>query len=177
MLLSVVASFGLTACESEEGGSNVLEAVVQATDQVIDAVESEEETYLTPVATGSTIAGDVSGSSGTASVTGWRSSMEYVPENSQYLNFAEKLFIDLDGFAAAGVSLSGNLVVTRHSLDFGTNDSIDDASRMTHYVASVVASGTVQGNFIVDVHANASGTTLWTCGTINDETTGSGACF
>jgi hypothetical protein len=175
--LCAISLFGLTACESDEGGSTVLDAVVLSADQVVDAIESDEATYLTPVATGSTVAGDVSGSSGTASVSGWRSSMEYVPGDSQYLNFAEKLFVDLDGFTAGGVTLSGNLVVTRHSLDYGTGNSIDDASRMTHYVASVVAAGTVQGNFTIDVHANASGTTLWTCGTINDETTGSGACF
>ncbi len=155
-----------------------MDAVVQATEAVVEAIEADPDTWLVPVATGTEITGTFEGAAGSQiNVTGWRSTSEYLPGQAQYLAFAEKLFLDLDGYAAAGLSLSGSVVVTRHSLDYGAGDKIDDASRLTHYVGSVVANGPVQGSFTVDVHANASGNTLWTCGVINEEETGSGRCY
>jgi hypothetical protein len=177
-LLLLLLALSLCACEEDEGGSTILDAVVASADSVDAAVEADPDMWLVDASTGTEVVGTLEGSSGgTIDVSGWRSTMEYVPGESQYLAYAEKLFFDIEGFNLGAVSLSGSLVVTRHSLDYGTNDKIDDTSRTTHYVGTVVANGDVTGDFTVDVHANASGTTLWTCGTINDEETGSGACF
>jgi hypothetical protein len=176
--LPISALLLLCACNGgDEGGATVLDAIVQSSDAVVAAVEDDPDTWQVDVATGIEIAGTLDESGGTIDVTGWRSSMEYLPGQSQYLNFAEKLFLDLSGFNAAGLSVTGSVVVTRHSLDFGTDDKIDDASRTTHYAGNVVTNGSVQGSFVLDVHANATGTTLWTCGVINAEETGSGRCY
>ncbi len=177
--LASLALLALPACEEDEGGSLVLDAVVESTDAVVAAVEADPDTWLVVADTGTEVSGTLEGSSGgSIQVSGWRSTMEYIPGEAQYLAFAEKLFLEMDGFpTSAGVSVSGSLVVTRHSLDYGTNEKIDDASRLTHYAGNVVAAGAASGQFVVDVHANASGTTLWTCGFINDEETGSGRCY
>ncbi len=153
----------------------MLDAVVAAADGVTRAIEAEPDVWLTDVDAGRAVSGTLEGS-GSIDVTGWRGSSEYAA-GGQYKSYGEKLFLDLDGYTTAGLSLSGSVVVTRHSLDYGTNGKVEDASRSTRYVGSVVASGAVSGNFVVDVHANASGTTLWSCGVINDEETGAGRCF
>lgn len=177
LVLCSAAGWMLPACAADEGGKTVLDAVVQSSDRVVNAMNDDPDSWLVTVGTGSEISGTFDEGSGQIDVSGWRGAMEYVPGESQYLNFAEKLFMSFDGFAAGEISLTGTVVVTRHSLDYGTNDKIDDASRTTHYAGSVVTNGSVQGSFVIDVHANATGTTLWTCGVINEEETGSGACY
>lgn len=153
----------------------VLDSVVAATEAVFDAIEADPDTWLMTVDEGVEVSGTLD-ATGSIDVTGWRSSSDHTG-GAQYQAFGEKLFLDLDAYTTTGLSLSGSVVVTRHSLDYGTGGKIEDASRSTRYVGSVVANGAVQGNFVVDVHANASGNTLWTCGLINDQETGSGRCF
>jgi hypothetical protein len=177
-LVLVFAAPFLVACEEEKGGSAILDGVVKATDTVLKTIEDDSSTFLLPADQGFEVQGTVEDpTGGTIQVSGWRSTVDYVPGGAQYLSLSEKLFLDVTTFNVNGLSLSGDLVVTRHSLDYGSGESIEDSNRTTHYAATLVASGAQQGNFVVDVNSNATGVVLWTCGVVNDEEVGLGACY
>jgi hypothetical protein len=55
--------------------------------------------------------------------------------------------------------------------------NIEDANRTTTYVGTVELTGDLAGVYALDIHAQATGSTLWTCGTINDDEIGFGACY
>jgi hypothetical protein len=177
ILCLAVAPF-VAACEEDQGGQAVLDGVVKATDLVLATIDDDQGTYLIEVEQGFEIDGTVQDTTGgTIQVSGWRSSADYAPGDAQYQTLSEKLFLDVTTFNAGGVVLSGDLVVTRHSVDYGTATNIEDSNRTTHYAASLTASGSQSGNFVVDVNSNATGVVQWTCGVVNEEEMGNGACY
>src|SRR5688572_30682830 len=75
-----VAGLALAGCEEDKGGGKVLDSVVSATDQVIGAIENDPDTWLTEAEYGDDVAGTVEGGGGSITVSGWRTTTEYVPE-------------------------------------------------------------------------------------------------
>jgi hypothetical protein len=168
----------LPACGGNEDADAVLDAVVEVADLAFRTVE-EDETWLAPAAEGSDISGSLTNSiGGSLTAGGWRNSTQHENSGGVHLTFGERMVIELNQWEAAGILLSGRLSLTRHSLDYGPpGGNIEDASRTTRYLGQVDGEGEASGSFAVDVHAFASGSTLWTCGTINDVEIEFGRCY
>jgi hypothetical protein len=172
----IVIALLVGGCSEDKGGSKVLDAVVASTDAVFKAIE-EDEMWLMPLTEGFEVSGTLTGS-GSVQVTGWRHAVNEESSTGFHLVFSEKLNMQYSSYASGAVVLNGLVTLTRHSHDFGqAGAQVDDASRMTSYRGAVAASGEVAGSFEVDVHTFAAGTTLWTCGLVNDEEQGNGPCF
>jgi hypothetical protein len=168
----------VTACSSDAQNDAMVNAVVEVADVAFRAVE-EDETWLADATIGSDISGMLSNEiGGSMTVGGWRTSSQYDNQGGVHLTFGERLVIQLNQWEGAGVLMTGTLSLTRHSLDHGpSGGDIEDASRTTRYLGQFDAEGAAEGSFAVDIHAFASGTTLWTCGTVNDEDVEFGRCF
>jgi hypothetical protein len=164
------------ACSEDEGGSKVLDAVVASADAVFRTVEADS-TWLMAIEDGFEVTGTLTGD-GSITVTGWRHAVAEESSNGYHLVFSEKLDLQYTSWSGSPVVLNGLVTVTRHSHDFGpAGGQIEDASRMTTYRGAVAASGEVTGSFELDVHTFAAGTTLWTCGLVNEEEQGNGPCY
>ncbi len=172
----------LLSCEDNQDNDKVLDAVVFATDDLIDVIEAEGSTWIVavePPAPGFEINGSLTNEAGgTMTAFGWRNTAQRDNGSGTYLGFTEKLFVDLNQWNSNGMLLTGKLVVSRHYMDFGPpGGALDDVSRTTRYLATITAEGDVKGNFEVDVHAQAGGTTLWTCGVVNGAGVEHGPCY
>lgn len=170
------------ACGDSADNEKVVDALVEATTQVYQAIDADS-TWIISVDEGSEVIGTVtSPGGGELKVVGWRHGAEHATEANYHLVFVERLVLDFNQFLPtnAGITLTGQVIMTRHSLDVGPVDgeSITDASRTTVYQGNVIGGGDVSGSFAVDIHGQASGLLTWTCGTVNDEPyRGVGACY
>ena len=164
------------ACGPSEDNEHVVDAITVAAAQVYNAIETDS-TWLVNSAAGAEVAGTLTGA-GEMNVVGWRTGAEQSAMNGYHLSFAERLELTFNNWPAADVTLNGSMVLTRHSLDLGPDETqITEASRTTVYQGQVTATGSATGSFNIDVHGSASGNLLWTCGTVNDEPYGVGACY
>jgi hypothetical protein len=176
-----VSLLALVGCEEDTDSPKVLDAVVETADGLFTTIETDTTWQLAitdPEVKGFQLDGElVNGDGGTLKAFGWRNTTQFDNESGTYLSFGEKLFVDLASWNANGMNLTGRLVITRHSMDFGPSGSLNDVSRTTRYVGSITAEGAVSGSFDLDVNASASGKTLWTCGVINGEGVELGECY
>ncbi len=184
--LACVASLALllastSACGASADNEVVVDALTLATEQIYAAID-KDGTWLISVDEGSEVKGSLeSAGGGSLKAAGWRTGGSHSTDTNYHLGFSERLVLDFTNYLVAdsGVSLSGRVVMTRHSLDIGPmgGNTISDANRTTVYAGTVTASGAASGSFAVDVHGQAAGTLVWTCGTVNDEGFGVGACY
>lgn len=166
----------LLGCDDHAGNEKVLDALIVATDRVYAAVD-EEGTWLVPVAAGSEVSGTLESGGGSLTVSGWRLSTDYEGD-TYYAAYAEKLALTFVNWPEDDLVLSGQVKLSRHSLDVGPGaGAVDDASRTSVYQGNLTSTGTPTGTFAIDVHAMASGTLAWTCGTVNGIETGHGPCY
>ena len=173
--LLLLGSFG---CSTDDQANTVLDAVVEVADTTFRAID-EDDTWLTPgaeegFAVSGTLTNEIGGS---LTAGGWRTTAQNDDGGGIHLSFGERVVVELSQWEAAGALLSGRMSVTRHSLDYGpSGGNIEDASRTTRYQAQLSSEGSAEGSFTVDVHAFASGTTLWTCGIVNETEVEFGRC-
>ena len=177
--LAIACLTVLCACEDNEMETKVLDAVVASTDAVFSAIDGDMTTWITDVETGQDINGElVNAEGGTLMAFGWRNNAQYDNGQNLHVSFGEKLFMTMNQWNANGMNITGTLVVTRHHMDFGPSGSdISDAHRKTSYLGTMSTTGEVEGSFDVDVHAQAAGSTVWTCGLIGEAEIEHGACF
>lgn len=156
----------------------LLDALTAASAEVFTAVENEPG-WLSFEAEGARVEGTIdNGEGGLIDVRGWRTAAEQETAEGYHIAFSEKLFLEFLRYPSEGLLVSGQIVLTRHAHDFGPPGGvISDANRTTVYRGELSTVGDVDGTFTVDVHAQATGTELWTCGQINDAEIGVGACF
>jgi len=175
--LALSVAIATTGCDDNEDNDKVLDAIIFASDSLFDAIETDE-TWRTTADQGIELQGEINIDSGSLTAFGWRNTVQHDTASGTYLANTEKLFVTLNQWASNGMLLNGSLVLTRHTMDFGpVGGNIDDASRTTWYLSDVITSGGVEGSFAVDVHANAAGATVWTCGTVNGSEIEHGACY
>jgi len=168
-----------TGCGNDDQANAVLDAVVEVADTVYQTID-DDQTWLSPAAgDGFDISGSITNDiGGSLTAGGWRASAENDNAGGLHLAFAERVVVELSQWEAAGVLMSGRIGITRHSLDYGpSGGDIEDASRTTRYQAQLSGQGAAEGTYVVDVHAFASGTTLWTCGLVNDTEIEFGRCY
>jgi hypothetical protein len=167
----------VTGCGEKEDYGKVVDAVLVAQDQIHQAVLADPATWTVPVSEGVDIAGRLEGV-GSVDVTGWRLDKEEAAGSGFHRVFGEKLFLTFNGYAALDVTLSGSLVATTHSLDFGQTDTaFEDLEQTNTYVGVLTVAGGLSGSFQLDVNGMTTNNTQWTCGTINGEPFGGGHCY
>jgi hypothetical protein len=166
----------LVGCaENSEQNTKILDAIITSTTYVGDAVAANPA-WGTALDTGTEING-VLQENGSITIQGWRFDAQQQAANGFHGTFSEKLFLIYEGWAELDVVLSGNLVVTRHHIDFGTPQTIQDANRTTTYEGQLSSSGAATGSFPVQIHGQITRNVQWTCGTIDGEGIGVGACY
>jgi hypothetical protein len=166
--------------DNDAENGKALEAVTVATSALYQAIDSDPGTWLTNAATGKQVNGVLNGASGgTLEAHGWRNTGQQETPEGFHDAYAERLSLNLQQFGQSDVVLTGNLLLTRHHLDYGPagGTSITEVSRATYYRGQVLGSGSITGSFDIDVHGFAAGTVEWSCGTINDEGYGQGSCY
>ena len=167
----------VTGCSEEKDYSKVVDAVLVAQDQIHQAVLADPATWTVPVMEGVDIAGTLEGV-GSVDVSGWRQDKEETAGSGFYRVFGEKLFLTFNNYAALDVTLSGLLVATTHSIDFGKTDAaFEDLNQTNSYVGILTVGGALPGSFQLDVNGITTNNTQWTCGTINGEPYGGGHCY
>jgi hypothetical protein len=175
--LVIGAAWLLAGCDENTDIPKVLDAVVETTDTMFNAIDSDMS-WQVAADPGIEILGQlVNANQGTLDAFGWRHTSQYDNNSGTFVAFGEKLFVTVSGWNANEMLLSGQLIITRHSMDYGPAGTINDVSRTTRYVGSLSTEGKVEGTFDIDVNAMASGNTLWTCGVINGEGVEHGECF
>ena len=168
------------ACEDKsEDNAKALDAVTASTVALYEAIDADNAMWLTDTAAGKVVSGTLNGASGTLEAHGWRSNSEVEIPEGFHAAYGERLSLTYNGFALTDVVITGNLVLTRHNVDFGPPGGTDvtEVSRTTLYQGAVLTTGGVAGTFNIDVHGLAAGQIEWACGTINDDDYGRGSCY
>ncbi|MBI4706038.1 MAG: hypothetical protein HY744_33510 [Deltaproteobacteria bacterium] len=164
------------SCGSGDG-ERVFDTMSAAMEKVIARIE-KDSSWTTAAGGGFEVRGTLANAQGgEARVTsGWRSGGQYEAQGGTYAAFAEKLFVTLTSWTDEDINLTGRVVMTRHSMDLARPDSTD-VSQTTVFDADLTAAGSVSGTFTIEVHNLAAGDLGWSCGTINDDPYGQGACY
>jgi hypothetical protein len=181
-LVAIAAVAASTAACEDNSADNtkVVDAVVLSTTTINDAISADPDSWLTQNTVGLDVLGTAeSPLGGSVEVSGWRVLIEEDAATGFHVGYTEKLFFNFANFGQNDLFLAGGITLSRHSIDYGPagGSTITDASRTTEYRGTLAVSGAASGSFTLDIHGVASGTTEWTCGTVNEEDHGQGACF